>query len=274
MARRREAGEIRGTIVQSAANSAVDERLRTPLYHQIYLILRDGIANGRYGKDAMVPGEQELTTMFGVSRITAKRALDELAVAGLVVRERGRGTRVRAETPPPIHSSVEGLLENLMAMGLTTEVRLLQFSYVAAPRDVAAALGCAPGTTVQHAVRMRLLEGEPFSHLTTYVPEHIGRSYDREDLASTPLLALLERCGVVVSSAEQTITAVLADSRVALALNVEMGSPLLRLNRVVYDQDGGAVEHIIGLYRPDRYQYRMKLTRIQGEESKMWSPAV
>ncbi|WP_373019000.1 GntR family transcriptional regulator [Muriicola sp.] len=95
----------------------MDESLRTPLYHQIYLILRDEILNGRYGKDALLPGEQELGKIFGVSRITAKRALDELAVAGLVVRERGRGTRVRFVPPsPPVYSSVEGLLENLMAI--------------------------------------------------------------------------------------------------------------------------------------------------------------
>ena len=138
---------------------------------------------------------------------------------------------------------------------------------------MAEALRCALGAIVQHTVRVRSIEGEPFSHLTTYVPEDIGRSYDRNDLASTPLLALLERCGVVVSSAQQTITAALADARVAPLLNVEVASPLLRIARIVCDQDDRAVEFIVGLYRPDRYQYRMMLNRVQGEEEKMWSPA-
>ncbi len=260
-------------VVDLVGKAAVDERLRTPLYHQIYLVLRDEILNGHYGKDAVVPSEQELTRIFGVSRITAKRALDELALAGLVVRERGRGTRVRFAPPsPPVRSSVEGLMENLMAMGLATDVEVVSLGYEAASTDVAEALGCAPGTTVQHAVRVRRLEGEPFSHLTTYVPEELGRSYARDDLASTPLLALLERCGVVVSSAEQTLTAVLADAQIAPLLNVEVGSPLLRIARVVYDQDARAVEYIIGRYRPDRYQYRMMLNRVQGTKSKIWSP--
>ncbi len=252
----------------------MDEGLRTPLYHQIYLILRDEILNGRYGKDALLPGEQELGKIFGVSRITAKRALDELAAAGFVVRERGRGTRVRLVPPsPPVSSSVEGLLENLLAMGLSTDVTVQKFGYVEAAADVAEALRCASGAIVQHTVRVRSIEGEPFSHLTTYVPEDIGRSYDRNDLASTPLLALLERCGVVVSSAQQTITAALADARVAPLLNVEVASPLLRIVRIVCDQDDRAVEFIVGLYRPDRYQYRMMLNRVQGKEEKMWSPA-
>ena len=72
----------------------VDDQLRTPLYHQIYLVLRDKIVDGVFGANDIVPGEQEVVRQFGVSRITAKRALDELAASGLVVRERGRGTRV------------------------------------------------------------------------------------------------------------------------------------------------------------------------------------
>jgi GntR family transcriptional regulator len=124
----------------------VDERLPTPLYHQIYLILRSKILDGTYGRDDRLPGEQEIVRQFGVSRITAKRALDELAAAGLAVRERGRGTKVRYIRPAqPLTSSVEGLLENLLVMGLETKVKLLEFAYVQAFDDVAEALECASG---------------------------------------------------------------------------------------------------------------------------------
>jgi GntR family transcriptional regulator len=252
--------------------AVVDSRLPTPLYHQIYLILRDKIRDEVYGNGASLPSELELMRQYGVSRITAKRALDELAADGLVVRARGRGTRVRFDPPaPPIRASVEGLLENLLTMGLQTEVALLEFDYVPAAPDVAAALECPPGTVVQRAVRIRRIKGEPFSHLTTYVPESIGRSYSRHDLASKPLLALLERMGVEVSRAEQTISAKLADAQVARLLGVEVGSALLRISRVVRDQSGRPVEFITGLYRPDRYQYTMQLSRIQDQARNVWS---
>lgn len=254
----------------------VDVRLPTPLYHQIFLILRDKILDGSYAHDSVVPSEQELGTMFGVSRITAKRALDELAASDLVVRQRGRGTRVRYLAPsPPVRSSVEGLLENLIAMGLETEVRLLAFGYVRAAPTVAQALACKAGTTVQRAERVRLLEGEPFSYLTTFVPEAIGRSYSEDDLAEQPLLVLLEREGITVDQAEQTISATLADNTAAPLLGVGVGSPLLRINRIVYDQNGRPVEYITALYRPDRYQYRMDLTRVHAAETRKgsWSPA-
>jgi GntR family transcriptional regulator len=254
------------------AGAGVNSRLPTPLYHQIYLILRDRITDGSTAADTNLPSEMELTTLYGVSRITAKRALNELAAEGLVVRERGRGTRVRAMPPaPPLRASIEGLLENLFAMGLKTEVALLDFDYVAATPDVARALDCAAGETVQRAVRVRGIAGEPFSHLTTFVPEAIGRTYSRRDLAAKPLLSLLERSGVRVSRAEQVISARLADTPVAAHLGVEIGSALLKITRTVRDQRGMAVEFITGLYRPDRYQYAMSLSRVQEHRRSLWS---
>lgn len=265
------------TVVTKHSNSPelppVDESSPTPLYHQIFLIIRDRIYDGTFAFESVVPGEHELCSIFGVSRITAKRALDELAVAKLVIRRRGLGTRVSLRVvSPPVHYSVDGFLENLLAMGLKTEVDLLRLEYVEASASVAVALNCEAGTVVQHAIRVRRLENEPFSYLMTWVPEDIGRSYSKKDVETKPLLMLLEHCGVVVSRAEQTITATVADAVVAQALDVEIGVPLLRISRVVYDQADRPIEYIIALYRPDRYQFRMNLTRDKEAERNTWSP--
>lgn len=251
----------------------VSDRLPTPLYHQIYLILHGKIVSGEYADDDRLPSEQDLQTMFAVSRITARRALDELAAGGYAVRQRGRGTRVRYKAPlPPIRASVEGLFENLLAMGLKTHVRLLEFERGPASDDLAREMLVEPGTPMLRAVRVRLLEDGPFSHLTTYVPDAIAADFTREDMASRPLLGLLERSGVVAGRADQIISATLADTHVAPLLEVEVGSPLLKIARVVYDQQGRPVEHITGLYRPDRYQYRQSLTRVGDADAKKWSP--
>jgi len=253
--------------------SLVDQSSHTPLYHQIFLIIRDRIYDGTYGFESTVPSEHEICGSFGVSRITAKRALDELAAANLVTRRRGKGTCVSHRVvSSPVHYSVEGLLENLLAMGLKTEVDLLGFEYIEASALIALKLNCEPGKTVQHAVRVRRLEREPFSYLSTWVPEDLGRSYSKEDIATKPLLLLLEQGGAVVSGAEQTITATIADTVVAQALDVEIGAPLLRISRVVHDQTGQPIEYVVARYRPDRYQFRMNMTRIEEEERKTWSP--
>lgn len=257
------------------SGSAIHESLPTPLYHQIYLIVRGQISDGKLAAGAQVPGEEELARQFNVSRITARRALAELAAEGLVTRGRGRGTHVtHRNEPPPVRGAVEGLIENLMAMGLKTRVELIDFSYEPATPDVAVALQVAAGTEVQRAVRVRSLEAGPFSHLTTFVPAEIGREFGRKELAREPLLALLERSGVVIGAADQTISATLADTHVAPLLQTAVGAPLLRISRVVHDGKGRPVEYIIGLYRPDRYQFRMSLDRVRGGERNTWSASV
>ncbi|WP_341701880.1 GntR family transcriptional regulator [Ferrovibrio sp.] len=262
-------------MAKSSTAATIDERLPTPLYHQIFLILRGQILEGRLAQGALVPGEEELARQFNVSRITARRALGELAAEGLVTRSRGRGTHVAPRNdPPPIRAGVEGLLENLLAMGLKTRVSLIEFGYEAAAPDVAAALQVAPGEEVQRAVRVRSLEAGPFSYLTTYVPADIGRKFSRKELAQAPLLALLERSGVVIGGADQTIAATLADTRVAPLLETAVGAPLIRISRAVHDQAGRPVEYIVGLYRPDRYQFRMSLDRVRGADSNTWSASI
>ena len=87
--------------------SLLDAGLPTPLYHQIYLILRDRIRAGVLARNALLPGEQELGRLFNVSRITVKRALNELAADGLISRHRGRGSIV---TRGPDHAGGAGQL--------------------------------------------------------------------------------------------------------------------------------------------------------------------
>ena len=113
----------------------------TPLYHQIYLILREQIRAGAFESKARMPTEAEISAEYSVSRITAKRALDELAVDGLVVRRRGRGTSVVGSVvSEPVEANINGLIENLLMVGLETKVDILQFDYIAAPSAVRGAL--------------------------------------------------------------------------------------------------------------------------------------
>jgi GntR family transcriptional regulator len=123
-------------------------------------------------------------------------------------------------------------------------------------------------------VRVRIIDHEPFSHLTTHVPERIGTTYSESELASQPLLTLLERSGASVDRATQEIGAVLASPEVASALDVDIGSALIALTRVVYDARGRGVEHLRALYRPDRYAFRMDLARTGEPDGRRWSPVV
>lgn len=243
---------------------------------RVYLLLRGEIANGEHADRAALPGEQRLAEIFGVSRVTVRRALDALAADGLIERRAGSGTVVRLPSarPEQITADFTTLMPQLVEMGRSTTARLLSFSYSAAPEPVRRAMNMEPGARVQIATRVRLAEGRPFSHLTTYVPEDIAANYSEGDLATTPLFQLLERSGVKIEEAHQSVSATLAAPDVAEALDVAVGSALMSLRRVVRDASGRGVEYLSALYRPDMFRLDMALTRVGDGSARHWEPRI
>lgn len=257
----------------------MDNSLPLPKYHQIYLVLRQQLREGRF--DSGLPGELALMAQFGVARVTIRRALAQLVIDGLIQRVPGRGTRpiappetatasapASAETPRT--AQFTGLLENLVTVSLATRVKVLSVDRLRAPRDVAASLNLMPGDWVQKAERVRNMPEGPLSLITTWVPDSIARRFDAAQLAHKPILMLLEEAGVKVGRAEQTISARLADAEKAQHLGVTVGSALLAVHRLIYDDDDKPVQLLHGVYRPDRYEYQMQLSRVGSIDAKVW----
>ncbi|HLV77309.1 MAG TPA: GntR family transcriptional regulator [Marinobacter sp.] len=244
--------------------------------HQLFLLLKDAITSGRLPPGSKIPGELKLAEDHRVSRVTVRRALGALTAEGLIVRKAGVGTLVN-ERPlgaTVMTASVSNLLPNIVKMGESSRVRLLEFGYGYPQDGVRERLRLKEGERVQRSVRVRLMEDKPFSYLITHVPERIALSYNENELSTTPLYALLERGGVQLDHATQSISAALATKEVAEALDVSVGSPLISLTRVVYGKDGEGVEHLHALYRPDRYRIEIDLSRAEGSDGRYWQPLV
>ena len=251
--------------------------LPLPKYHQIYLVLREQLQEGRFDQDG-VPGEHALADQFDVARITIRKAMEMLVADGLVSRRPGLGTWP-LHAKPDAHAKqaanasqkahLTGLLENIVNMGLRTSVQVLDSTLVSASPAVAESLGIAPGTPVHKSLRVRSTDAGPLSHITTYVPQAVA-DFTRADLEREPLLMLLEAAGVEFGGATQTISARLADAQVARHLDVSVGSALLAVTRVVRDVNDRPVQLLQGLYRPDRYQYQLQLSRVGSIDAKVW----
>jgi GntR family transcriptional regulator len=222
--------------------------------------LRTWVRDGTYKPGDQLPTEPALCTMFGVSRITVRKAIEDLAREGWLVRRQGRGTFVqlgsgRAAAKLDLDEA-RGQVANIAD---ATEVRDLKVADVAPDEETRAALDLASGALVQRATHVRLLAGVPLGLVTTFVPLDIARRLDAADTARRPVFELLGKVGIDVGEADQLIGATLAGVQAAQALQVDVGAPLLRVSRVVYDRAGRAVERVVALYRADAYQYRMQL---------------
>jgi GntR family transcriptional regulator len=170
----------------------------------------------------------------------------------------------------PRRANLHGLLENLVTMGLHTSVKVVDVATITASAAVAEALQLRPGDAVQRAVRVRSTEAGPLSYITTYVPGDVARKFGRRELGKKPILMLLEEAGVKVGRAHQTISARLADAVMAEHLEVAIGTALLAVRRLIYDEDERPVQWLHGFYRPDRYTYELELSRVGDIDAKVW----
>lgn len=232
-----------------------------PLYHQLYSVLRAAILNGTIPHDAQMPTEQQLTEAFDVSRITAKRAMDELAAEKLVSRSRGKGSHVTYHyTPKPIRAPLVGMLESLIDMGEHSIVRVISNEKVVPPADIRERLNLAEGELAHKVIRVSSSEeGEPYAY---YVSWTVGvtKAFTRRKLESTPRVKLLRENNIILTRMEQLLSATNASGRIAAELEVEPGAALLSVRRFGYMKNGKMVDVLDGLYNPKRFQYAMEMS--------------
>ncbi|WP_174296341.1 GntR family transcriptional regulator [Sphingomonas bacterium] len=246
---------------QAKAPATAIERVKgTSLHHQVYLVLRDGIRNGRYKAGDSLPAEDELARSFAVSRVTIRSALSSLERDALIERRQGVGTFVAggmhsAET----HAPVADLIAHIADIHRTTTVRLVEVGLVTAPPEIQAAFGHPVDDIFQRAVRVRLLNGLPTFFVTTFIPQAIARHIDEAALRSTSLYELLARAGHRLHSGTQVISAQLASPLVAGHLDVAVGAPLIRVRREHMDEGGLMVEHFEMLVSPASFEVRLRL---------------
>jgi len=239
----------------------VDRDAAMPLYHQIFLQLRDEIVSGQRPFGTVLPTEQDLSAQFGVSRITARRVLDELARQHFVERKRRVGTTVIFHSPvKPIEANIDQAIDSLLVLGRGTKASVIEVATETAPLAITDALKLAPGTEVVRAVRVRSLDGAPLGHVLSYVPADLASVVTREALGNTPMLELLAQAGRAAHTAEQRISAVLADVQMAQTLDIEPRAALLKISRTVLDRDGAPVLLTYAHYRSDRFHVRLDLS--------------
>jgi GntR family transcriptional regulator len=232
----------------------------TPLYFQLFTLLKNRILNGSIPHGEQMPTEEELAKGFGVSRITAKRALDDLAAAELVERRRGKGTFVTyTATFESVHAPLIGELEKLTNLAKHTRITVLDVGRQLPPGDIAAEMGLDRGELAWRATRIRSTEdGVPYGHLISWTVG-IKKGYTKRELERRVRLDILKENGIEIAKIEQIISAVPARDFFAEALNLNVGEPTLLMVRRIYDAQGELVDILYCHHNPRRFHFRLEL---------------
>ena len=197
---------------------------------------------------SLLPSEAEMSAEFGASRVTVRRALELVREDGLLAARQGFGwfvatepVRQRLESLGTIEAQVEGV-------GKTSERKVSEFAFEQAPARVRKLLRT---DHVLRVKRVNLADGEPFAVVTVWCPADLGANLSRRDVEKRPFYELLD---IELRGATQTIGADSAEPADAELLGVQVGSPLLRCQRVTTDRRGEAVlvsEHLFPAHRTE-----------------------
>ena len=238
-----------------------------PLHTQLRDVLRARILDGEYPQGGQMPSESELGALFRVSRITVRQALGDLQKEGLIFKIHGKGTFVAKPKTFQNVSTLQGLAESMTDRGFEVINRLLSFKFIAADKLVAERLKLAEGEEVVEIKRVRLINREPVSLEITYLPKGLGERLEKADLVTRDIFLILENdCALTLGHADLAIDAVLADSDLTQALEVEPGSPIMRIVRLTHDASGQPLDFEHLYYRGDAFQYRLRIDRQKGTQ--------
>lgn len=218
-----------------------------PLYAQVRETLVERIKAGTWKPGQLIPNEFEIAAEFGVSQGTARKALDVLAVDGLVVRRQGKGTYVVEHTPAEMLFRFFQLHDR-DGRQIQPDSPFAKANAAIANKAECAALGLARGARVIRIERLRHRGKTPFVAETIVLPDALFPGLaGRSDVPNTLYDLFQKRFGLIVTRADERITAVLAGAAEAQALGVREGTPLLRIERSAFGLDDARLEWRVSL---------------------------
>ncbi len=241
---------------------SVDKQLPVPLYHQLKTIVLESIRHGELKPNDRLPAEDELAQRYAVSKATVRQALNELAQAGILRREQGRGTFVAERKVEQGPRELTSFTQEMHKRGLRPNSRVLQQDVLVAEQEVAERLELAPGSSVFRLKRLRLADGEAMGVQTAYIPLDLVPHLEKEDLARSSLYEIFEKkYGLIPAQARETHFAVRLGAEEAELLGAEEGSAGLAAERVTLLSSGRPLELVHSVMRGDRYKIILELKR-------------
>lgn len=241
-----------------------NDDLKSPLYMQVYSSLYQWIVQGHYAPGALLEPESRLCEMFGVSRITVRKAIEMLVRENLIETRQGKGTFVTSRNASlPVRADMDQRISRARKLARNSKTAEVTFKRTTAPADVAVDLNLDAGTEVQFASYVRIMQKLRIGYVESYMPLSLNLTLQLSDFRRNTMLTILEDKGVALSGIDHLIGATLADARLAKLLEIKVGAPLVRIKMIMLDLEHQPVDHVLAFFRADHYEHHMFMARTQ-----------
>ncbi|QBE62739.1 GntR family transcriptional regulator [Pseudoduganella lutea] len=230
--------------------------VRMSMAARLAQILGTAIAEGMKTGDSFPP-ERDMATCFGVSRDTVRRAIDTLVRQGLVESRQGAGTFVAARVEQPL-TEMSSFSDDMQLRGLRPGSHWLKRELRRPTPSESFALGLAPDCLVMHLERVRTADSVPMAiERSVLAAQLLGGNIEFGD----SLYQALDAAGLGPVKAVQRLRASVVAAPDNELLGLHVGDPILHIERRSFSAEGRPLELTESLYRGDRYDYVVAMTR-------------
>jgi len=235
------------------------KKLDTPLYEQIYSDLYNKIATKEWTPGQRIPSEMQLCKQYGVSRITVRKAIDDMVHSGYLDRQRGKGTFVQQALVENKVSKFFTFGDALKSKGINETAEMLSFDMVTANKFLTEKLNLAePNQCLFKILRLRSADGVPFVVETSYVPEIIMPELTECAVTENGLYSTMRALGCAPDRAVRALCAVPVEGLEARLLQQGDKTPAMHIERLTYSGDI-CVEYCRSIVRGDFFVYTVEL---------------
>lgn len=228
------------------------------LYFQIKEEVRRKILSNEWPEGSKIPSEKEMSKFFGVSRITVKKALDELQTEDLVVRKQGRGTFVKSCSIGQELSKFYSFSEQLGRLGIKETVKLIQFQEMVPGLSIRNGLQLEPEERVFWVKRIRYMDQKAYTIENSYIPVKFVPELTGELIQNNGLYKSLEMFQIFPQRAIETFSAVNISKEEAHDMDLRVNDAAISLIRITYS-GASIVEYCVSVVRGDVFHYTVEL---------------
>jgi DNA-binding GntR family transcriptional regulator len=241
---------------------AVDRNCGRSLYYQLYEYLRKRIIVGDFKPEEMLPSENQMISLYNLSRITIRRAIDELEREGYLEKTRGKGTKVLRKKPLRDKNALYSFSEMAKMSGNRISYVIIFAGKCQATSKMADALGISPAAEVFRLQRLILLN-ERIAGLTTAIMPHkeeLRQIFDEFD-GTTSLYTKIEKSNVIIDWAEEIIEVVIPPSEVRKATYIKKNEPMVYSEHRSYDRNDEIVTITYSYFIYNTFKCSFKVKR-------------
>lgn len=231
------------------------------LYASLEKFIVEQINTGNYPPGSSLPTEKWYCDTFNLSRVTVRKAINDLVDEGIILREKGKSPIVPLNRYNRNFNQLTGFSEQLIAEGHIPSASVKEFKTINVNYCIAQKLGIREGDTATYVKRVRFSDGVPIAIQEIYLNPLYSRTLTLDDLTYHSLYTYLEKKGVAFNYSDQTIRASIPNAEARNLLQLDLKTPVFEMERTTFHKNGDIIEYVKTVCDSNKYNVKIRLYR-------------